>query len=52
MKIECNWNTLDDKEWWFDLGIAYQNTDYEYKKVLSIGLGFATVYIRFIKRKQ
>jgi len=47
MKIEIAWNTLDHKEWWFDLGIGYQSTDYyEYKKVLTIGLGIATIYFK------
>lgn len=53
MKIEISWNTLDDKEWWFDLGISYQNSNYyKYKKVFTIGLGIATIYIRFIKRNK
>jgi hypothetical protein len=52
MIIEFHWNTLDDNEWWFDLGIGYQNTDYyEYRKVFTIGLGIATIYFRWKKAK-
>jgi hypothetical protein len=52
MKVEFHWNTLDGNEWWFDLGISYQNTDYyEYRKVFTVGLGIATIYFRWKKMK-
>jgi len=51
MIIEFHKNKLDNHEWWFDLGLGYQNTDYyEYKKVFTIGLGLATIYFRWGKR--
>jgi hypothetical protein len=50
MKVEFNWNTFWDGEWWFDLGISYQNVyHHEYKKVLTVGLGWATIYFRWNK---
>lgn len=50
MKVESSWNTFGDGEWWFDLGISYQNAHYyEYKKVFTIGLGIATIYFRWKK---
>ena len=49
--IDFNFNTFGDGEWWFDLGIGYQNTNYyEYRKVFTIGLGIATIYFRWSKK--
>ena len=50
MKIEFAINKLDC-EWWFDLGLSYQNVLHpEYKKVFTISLIFASIYIRFQKK--
>jgi len=48
MKIEVELNELEGS-WWFDLGISYQKTEFhhKYKRVFTIGLGLAAVYIRW-----
>jgi hypothetical protein len=48
MTIEITWNTLGD-DWWFELGIGCQRTEYHYNKkmVFVIALGIATIYIRW-----
>jgi hypothetical protein len=48
MKIEFLLNRLEG-DWWFDLGISCQKTDFHPNKkmVFTIALGFATVYIRW-----
>ena len=51
MKVELSLNELDNN-WWFELGISYGNTAFEYNKVLSIAFVFFTVYIRFDKIKN
>lgn len=52
MKIEFEWHTFGDGEWWFDLGISYQTTEYypyypEKKHVFTIALALASIYIRW-----
>lgn len=49
MNIEFSLNTFDNEEWWFDLGISCQKTEYYHNKkmVFAIGLGIATIYIRW-----
>ena len=49
MNIELTLNTLDNKEWWFDLGISCQKTDYHPQKkyVFTISLVFFSVYVRW-----
>jgi hypothetical protein len=49
MKTEFSWNTLDDVEWWFDIGISYQKTHYhpEKRRVLAFAIGIATIYFRW-----
>ena len=46
--IEFSLNTLDKKDWWFDLGISFGKTAYHSKKyVLTIALVFCSIYIRW-----
>jgi len=46
--VEFSLNTLDDKEWWFDLGISYSKANYHEKKhVFTIALVFFTFYFRW-----
>jgi hypothetical protein len=49
MNIELTLNTLDNKEWWFDLGISCQKTNYHHQKkyVFTISLVFFSVYVRW-----
>lgn len=48
MKVEITLNTLDNKEWWFDIGLSYQRTPYtRTKQVFTIALLFFSVYIRW-----
>ena len=48
MNIELTLNTLDNKEWWFDIGMSYQKTHYhEKKRVFTIALVFFSVYVRW-----
>ena len=53
MRIECMLNNLDEDwmngDWWFDLGISYQKTEYhhQYRKVFTIALVFFSIYIRW-----
>jgi hypothetical protein len=48
MKVEIVLNTLDHKEWWFDLGISYQKTNgSRTKQVFTIALLFFSVYVRW-----
>ena len=55
MKIECMWHTLSDadqwynfKEWWFELGISYQRTEYlTTKHVFAISLAVFSIYVRW-----
>lgn len=48
MKVEIVLNTLDNKEWWFDIGISYQTTSYyKTKRVFTIALLFFSVYVRW-----
>jgi len=48
MNIEVTLNTLDKKEWWFDLGVSYGRTNYHQKKhVVTIALVFFSVYVRW-----
>lgn len=52
MKIEFVLNKIDN-EWWFDLGLSYQNVMHpQYKKVLTISLIFASIYIRWQKKNN
>ena len=52
MKIEIALNTLDNKDWWFDLGISIQKTPYhENKRVCAVGFIFFTIYLRWGKNK-
>ena len=48
MKIEISWNSLEGT-WWFDLGVSCQQTEYHHNKkmVITIALGFATIYLRW-----
>jgi hypothetical protein len=49
MKFELELNTLDHKEWWFNLGICFQKTTHHpsHKWVIVLGLGVFSIYIRF-----
>jgi hypothetical protein len=48
MKVEIVLNTLDNKEWWFDLGLSYQRTLHpRTKRVFTIALLFFSVYVRW-----
>ena len=48
MKIQVLLHTLDNKEWWFDIGISYQKAIYNRKKYLiTIGIVFFSVYVRW-----
>lgn len=48
MKIEVSLHTLDDKEWWFDLGISIHRTPYyEKKRVVTLALVFFSIYLRW-----
>ncbi len=50
MKIECNWNRIEyDDEWWFDIGVCYQKTQYHYKyiRVLTLSFIIFSLYIRW-----
>ncbi len=48
MKIEVSLNTLDDKEWWFNLGLSYDKVHYhEMKHVFTIGVIFFSIYVRW-----
>jgi len=48
MKVEITLNTLDNREWWFDLGLSYQRTQYtRTKRVFTIALIFFSVYVRW-----
>jgi len=40
-------------EWWFNLGVSYDKTKYTppYKRVITIGIIFFSIYIRFSKWK-
>lgn len=51
MKIEIYKNKLDG-DWWFDLGISCQKTDYNprYKMVFIIALAFFSISIRWKSR--
>ena len=51
MKLEVSTNTLDGKDWWFDLGVSCQKTNFHPDKtwLFSIALGFFTVYFRWGK---
>lgn len=51
MQLEIELNNLDG-DWWFNLGITFDSTKYNpnYKYLVTIGLAFFSVYIRFIKR--
>jgi len=51
MQLEIDLNNLDG-DWWFNLGITFDSTKYnpDYKYLVTIGLAFFSVYIRFIKR--
>ena len=53
MKIEIALNTLDNKNWWFDLGISLQKTPYhhENKRVCAFEFIFFTIYLRWGKNK-
>lgn len=52
MKIEFMLNELGG-DWWFDLGLCYQPVMHpQYKKVFTVSLVFATVYIRFHKIRR
>jgi hypothetical protein len=48
MTLEFAVNRID-KEYWFDLGISYQRTEYHhnYGQVITIALGLASIYIRW-----
>lgn len=48
MKFEFGLNKCEG-DWWFDLGISYQHTQYYpgMKRVFAIALGLATIYIRW-----
>jgi hypothetical protein len=48
MKLEIAWNCLEG-DWWFDLGINCQRTEYHPNKkmVFAIALGIATIYLRW-----
>ena len=49
MKMEVTLNTLDNKNWWFDLGISYQTTEFHPEKnhVFTIALVFFSIYVRW-----
>lgn len=49
MNIECSWNTFDDGDWWYDLGLSYCKTKYhkQNKNVFTIGLLLLSIYIRW-----
>ena len=51
MEFEIAFNSLDN-EWWFDLGISIQKTNFhhKYNYVCTISLGFISLYFRFIKK--
>jgi hypothetical protein len=51
MKVEALLNEVDG-DWWLNLGISYDNIEFEYKKVISISFVFFTIYIRFDKIKK
>ena len=52
MKLEVALNTLDNKEWWYDLGISIQKTPYhENKRVCAVEFIFFTIYLRWGKNK-
>lgn len=48
MIIEFNLNRLEG-DWWFELGISIEKTEYHPSKkmVLTIALAFASVYVRW-----
>jgi len=48
MKLEIIWNCLEG-DWWFDLGISCQKTNYHHNKkmVFTIALGIMSIYIRW-----
>ena len=54
MNIEVSLNTLGDNDWWFDLGISIDKTEYHptHRYVLTLGLAFFSIYFRFIRRKK
>jgi hypothetical protein len=55
IKLEIILNTLNYKEWWFDLGISFSNTKYGtvgYKYVLTIGLAFLSIHIRMGRKNK
>lgn len=48
MKIEFTTNIIDDRYYWFDLGISVSPTYFnKYKYVFSLALTFWTIYIRW-----
>lgn len=49
MNVEFTLNRLGGGQWWFDLGISYQRTQYHTKRerLFAIGFGIATLYIRW-----
>jgi hypothetical protein len=50
MSIQILLNKLES-EWWLDLGISIQKTDFNtYKYLITLGFLLFTIYFRFIKR--
>jgi hypothetical protein len=47
--LEFERNTIDDGDWWFSIGIAYQKTPFHptHRKVVEWSLGFYSVYLRW-----
>lgn len=51
MKVEIAYNTLDDKEWWFEFGITVQRYGYnDLNWLVSFSFVFFTIYFRFRKK--
>lgn len=48
MKVEIEWNEIENN-WWFDLGLSYQKTQYhrQYENVVTVGLGIFSIYVRW-----
>ena len=49
MIIELGLHTIDNEEWWFDLGVSYQTASYPRNKkhLFTIALIFFTIYFRW-----
>ena len=54
MKIEFTLNTFHDGDWWIDLGISYQKTDFHptHRRLFTVGLLITTLYIRWGNKKK